>query len=261
LGLLETNADGSGGTSAADPDAVHAAAIALAALSLLSDSHAAAGAEVALLTPANGATVVHSGELESAPTFGWRIDWRDAPAGGSVVIVLRTASDPALTLNAVENTFSCRVRDVNCATSFRPNRVYSGTCYWRVTVGGAVRAASETWSFTGVERGGGTTGLDRAKPRVRALSGTAQRGQTPFFAAKVGDDSGVARLRATLVRKGHEVARGAAAFRPVAWAHKVTLYSRRPLSRALARGAYTLCVTAWDRAGNAGRDCAPYTVR
>jgi hypothetical protein len=47
---------------------VHAAAIALAALSLLSDSHAAAGAEVALLTPVNGATIVHTGELGSAPT-------------------------------------------------------------------------------------------------------------------------------------------------------------------------------------------------
>jgi hypothetical protein len=240
---------------------VHAAAIALAALSLLSDSHAAAGAEVALLTPVNGATIVHTGELGSAPTFGWRIDWRDAPAGGSVVIVLRTASDPALTLNAVENTFSCRVRDANCTTSFRPNRVYAGRYYWRVTVVGAVRAASETWSFTGIERGGGTTTPDRAKPRVRALAGTAKRGQTAFFSAKVGDDSGVVRLRATLVRDGHEVARGAAAFRPVAWANKVTLYSRRPLARAIARGAYALCMTAWDRAGHAARDCAPYTVR
>jgi hypothetical protein len=240
---------------------VHAAAIALAALSLLSDSHAAAGADVALLTPANGATIAHSGELGSAPTFGWRIDWRDAPAGGSVVIVLRTASDPALTLNAVENTFSCRVRDANCTTSFRPNRVYAGRYYWRVTVGGAVRAASETWSFTGIERGGGTTAPDRAKPRVRALAGTAKRGQTAFFSAKVGDDSGVVRLRATLVRRGHEVARGAGAFRPVTWANKVTLYSRRPLARAIARGAYAFCVTAWDRAGHAARDCAPYTVR
>jgi hypothetical protein len=246
---------------AADPDAVHAAAIALTALSLLSHPNAAATSEISLLTPANGTTIVHTGELGSAPTFGWRIDWRDAPAGGSVVIVLRTASDPDLTVNAVENTFSCRVRDVNCTTSFRPNRVYAGRYYWRVTVGGAVRAASDTWSFTGVKRGGGTTGPDRAKPRVRALAGTAKRGQTPFFAARVGDDSGVVRLRATLVHKGHEVARGAAAFRPVAWAHKVTLYSRRTLSRAIARGAYMLCVTAWDRAGNAARDCAPYTVR
>ena len=239
---------------------VHAAALALTALSLLGQQHAASPA-VSLLTPANGTTVVHTGQLGSAPAFGWRIDWAGAPAGGPVVIVLRTASDPALTLNAIENTFSCRVRDVNCTTSFRPNRVYSGAYYWRVSVRGAVQAASETWSFTGVRRGGAPTGPDRAKPRVLALTGIAQRGQTPFFTARVGDDSGVARARATLMRKGHEVARGSAAFRPVTWAHKQTLYARRPLPRGIARGAYMLCVTAWDRAGNSARDCATYRVR
>ena len=239
---------------------MHAAAFALTALSLLGHQHAAAPG-VSLLSPANGATVVHTGQLGSAPTFGWRIDWAGAPAGGPVVIVLRTASDPALTLNAIENTFSCRVRDVNCTTSFRPNRVYSGAYYWRVTVRGAVQAASATWSFTGIRRGGVPTGPDRVKPRVQALAGVAQRGQTPFFTARVTDDSGVARARATLMRKGHEVARGSAAFRAVSWQHKLTLYARRPLARRIARGTYTLCVTAWDRAGNPARDCAAYRVR
>jgi hypothetical protein len=238
---------------------VHAAAIVLATASLLFQPQAISG-EVSLLTPANGATVVYSG-LGTAPAFAWRIDWGDASGNGSVVIVLRTATDPALTQNAIENTFSCRVRDVNCTTSFRPNRVYQGAYYWRVTVAGSVRATSETWSFTGVKRGAGRGTSDRAKPRVQSIAGVAQRGQTAFFGARASDDSGVVRLRAALLRRGHEVARASAAFRAVTWRHKQTLFSSRPLSRGLVAGAYTLCVTAWDRAGRSARDCAAYRLR
>jgi hypothetical protein len=177
-----------------------------------------------------------------------------------VLLTVRVASDPGLTLNAVENTFACTVRSASCRSSFRANRLYAGRYYWRVTLSGAARAASPTWSFVGVRRGG-PTGADRAKPRVRALRGVAQRGQTAFFAARVADDSGFVRLRATLMRRGRELARASSAFRPVGWSRRQTLFSNRPLSRGLAAGAYRLCVTAWDRAGNAARGCAPYRVR
>jgi hypothetical protein len=212
------------------------------------------------VTPANGATVISSPELGLGATFGWRFDWRDAPASGTVLVVVRTGTDPDLTQNVVENRFACPVRSASCTTSFKPNRVYSGQYYWRVSLSGAVRATSETWSFLGVRRGGAGV-RDRTKPRVRALSGIAQRGQTAFFGARAGDDRGIVRLRASLLRRGHEVARATAAFRPVAWTRRQMLYTRRPLSRALAAGGHSLCVTAWDRAGNAARSCAPYRVR
>jgi hypothetical protein len=215
---------------------------------------------VALVTPADGASVLTSATLGSGPTLGWRIVWGDAPATGTVIITIRIATDPALAQNAAENTFSCAVRSANCRTHFRPNRVYAGRYYWRVTLSGVARATSPTWSFVGV-RQGGSTGPDRTKPSVRALSGAAQRGQTAFFRARVGDDRGVVRLRATLTRRGRELARAIAPFRPVTWARPQTLFSNRPLSRGLAAGAYRLCVTAWDRAGNAARGCAPYRVR
>ncbi len=220
----------------------------------------AAVPEIALVTPANGATVVGSPDLGSATPFGWKIDWRDAPSSGNVLVVVRTGTDEALTQNVVENTFACPVRNVNCKTSFRPNRIYSGRYYWRVSMTGAASATSETWSFLGIKRGG-AGGRDRTTPRVRALGGVAQRGQTAFFAARAGDDRGLVRLRATLMRKGREAARATAAFRTVTWAQRQTLYSSRPLSRGLAAGAYRSCVTAWDRAGNAARSCAPYRVR
>jgi hypothetical protein len=245
---------------------VHAVALRLAVitvLALLAVGHATApaapsAAEVTLLAPANGARVVNVGHLGSQPPFVWRID--SAPAPGPVVIVLRTATDPELTQNANENVFSCPGTNLNCRTSFRPNRIYQGTWYWRVTVSGGVNATSETWSFTGIRQGGGR-GADRVKPKVRALAGVAQRGQTAFFAAKVGDDSGVVRLRAALLRRGHEVARALGPFRAVRWNRRQTLFSSRPLPRGATRGAYRLCVTAWDRAGNAARSCAPYRVR
>lgn len=220
----------------------------------------AAGPEIVLVTPGNGITVLNSAELGFGPTFGWRIDWRDAPATGTVLLTVRIGTDPALTQNVAENTFSCPVRSASCRTSFRPNRVYSGRYYWRVSLGGAARASSATWSFVGV-RQGGTGGADRTKPRVQALGGVAQRGQTAFFSARAADDRGVVRLRAALTRRGHELARVSAAFRPVIWTRPQTLFSNRPLPRGLAAGAYRLCVTAWDRAGNAARSCAPYRVR
>jgi hypothetical protein len=220
----------------------------------------AAAVEVALVTPADGATVLTSAVLGSGPTLGWRISWGDAPPAGTVVLTIRTATDEALTQNAAENTFSCVARSAGCRSHFRPNRVYSGRYYWRVTLSGAARATSPTWSFVGVRQGGGA-GADRTKPRVRALGGVAQRGQTAFFSARVGDDRGVARLRATLTRRGRELARATAPFRAVNWARRQTLFSNRPLPRGLAAGRYRLCVTAWDRAGNAARSCAPYRLR
>lgn len=226
----------------------------------LTPSAAVLAPEVALLTPANGATVVQSGELGTAPTFGWRIDWGDAPAGGPVLVSLRIATDPGLTQNASESTFACPARDVTCRTSFKPNRVYQGTNYWRVTVAGAVRAVSETRSFIGV-RQGGAFGPDRSKPRVLALSGVAQRGQTAFFSARADDDRRVLRLRATLMRDGREYARATGTYRPVSWSRRQTLYSNGPLPRRFAAGAYRLCMTAWDRAGNAARSCVPYRLR
>jgi hypothetical protein len=212
------------------------------------------------VTPADGASVLTSAELGSGPMLGWRIAWGDAPAGGTVVTTIRTATDQALAQNATENTFSCTAQSAGCRTHFKPNRVYAGRYYWRVSLSGAVNATSSTWSFVGVRRDGGA-GADRVKPRVAALPGVAQRGQTAFFSARVADDSATARLRATLTRGGHELARATAPFRAVTWARRQTLFSNRPLPRGLAAGSYRVCVTAWDRAGNSARGCAPYRLR
>jgi hypothetical protein len=220
----------------------------------------AAAPTVSLVTPADGATVLTSAVLGTGPTLGWRTDWGDAPAGGTVVTTIRTGTDATLTQNAAENTFTCRVRSADCRSHFRPNRVYSGRYYWRVSLSGAVNATSPTWSFVGVRQGGGA-GADTVKPRVRALSGVAQRGQTAFFSARVGDDRGIVRLRAALTRRGHELARATAPFRSVTWERPQTLFSNRRLPRGLAPGAYRLCVTAWDRAGNSARGCARYRLR
>ena len=228
------------------------------------------------LSPAAGAalpqatTESRSSHPPTAPPWSSRVSSRQhrPSAGGSTGVtprrgrwvVLRIATDPGLTQNASENTFTCTVRDVNCRTSFKPNRLYQGTYYWRVSVAGAVRALSETRSFTGV-RQGGASGPDRSKPRLQALGGVAQRGQTAFFSARAGDDRGVVRLRASLLRGDREFVRAAGTYRPVSWSRRQTLYSNGPLRRGLRPGAYRLCVTAWDRAGNAARSCARYRVR
>jgi hypothetical protein len=270
--LLPLVSSANGGSSDAAPRADStrvlrsAALVFVVALVALVLSAAAAGRvmqdmgpQISLVTPVDGATVVYPGASGAGVAFGWRTDWGDAPSRGTVLLTVRVATDPGLTQNASENTFSCKVRSPGCKSSFRANRLYAGRYYWRVTMTGAAQATSATWSFVAIRRGGPEL-TDRVKPHVRALAGVAQRGQTAFFSARVSDNGGVARLRATLLRRGREVTRASAPFRPVVWERRQTLFSNRPLPRGLPPGGYRLCFTAWDRAGNAARSCAPYLV-
>ena len=103
--------------------------------------------------------------------------------------------------------------------------------------------------------------LDRKRPSVRALAGSASRGRRALFLARVSDNSGEARLDAQLTHRGVPVVEGKATFAPATWAARRGIRSTRPLSRRLPSGSYRLCVTAWDRAGNRSQSCARYRVR
>jgi hypothetical protein len=248
--------------------------------------------QITLLSPANGSVVESSPKaMVGAVNFQWRIDWAQPSATGTVIVVHKLATDPAFTQNVSGNTHACPTTDLNCWTSFRPNATYNGRFYWKVSLVGAVEATSATWTFTGVppadrdrdgvpdrtdncptvknadqadtDRNGRGDACqpDRSAPRVRAVAGSARRGQTAYFRARVADDRRYARLRAALEFHGRVVLRGSTPVLFVQWRQPASFLSDRPLPRWLPAGAYRFCVTAWDRAGNRARSCAPYRVR
>jgi len=232
--------------------------LALAAAGLL-PAGAGAGAEqgpaarVVLVSPANGALI-----QRSHVTFVWRAESARPLASGTVQVSHRYASDRAMTQQVSTATRTCPTTDVNCWTTHRPKETFYGRYYWQVTLAGAVQAASTTHllSVTGPR-----DELDRTRPSVRALEGSASRGRRALFLARVRDNSGEARLDAQLTHRGVPVVEGKATFAPATWAARSGIRSTRPLSRRLAPGSYRLCVTAWDRAGNRSQSCARYRVR
>jgi hypothetical protein len=210
-------------------------------------------ARVVLVSPANGALI-----QRSHLTFVWRVEWPRPPASGAVQVIHRYASDRAMTRQVSTTTRTCPTTDVNCWTSHRPSETFFGRYYWQVTLAGAVQATSTTHllSVTGPR-----DELDRTRPTVRALGGTATRGRRALFGARVKDNSGEARLDAQLTYRGVPVVEGKAGFMPVTWGARRGIRSTRPLSRRLTPGVHRLCITAWDRAGNRGQSCARYRVR
>jgi hypothetical protein len=210
-------------------------------------------ARVVLVSPANGALI-----QRSHVTFVWRVEWARSPASGAVQVSHRYASDRAMTQQVSTTSRTCPTAEANCWTTHRPKETFYGRYYWQVTLSGAVQASSATHllSVTGPR-----DELDRTRPAVRALGGSASRGRRALFLARVSDNSGEARLDAQLTHRGVPVVEGKAGFAPVTWAARRGIRSTRSLSPRLDPGTYRLCVTAWDRAGNRSRSCARYRVR
>jgi hypothetical protein len=210
-------------------------------------------ARVVLVSPANGALI-----QRSHVAFVWRVDLPRPITSGAVEVSHRYASDRAMTQQVSTTTRTCPATDVNCWTTHRPRETLYGRYYWQVTLSGAVQASSTTHLLSVA---GPRDALDRRRPSVRALGGSASRGRRALFLARVGDNSGEARLDAQLTHRGVPVVEGKAGFAPAAWLARRGIRSTRPLSRRLSAGAYLLCVTAWDRAGNRSQSCARYRVR
>jgi hypothetical protein len=231
-------------------------AVAVAVLALGSAEPAAAAPTVKLLTPADGSTVLlKPGETI---TYRWLVIWPDAPKQGTVTTYWQLSSDRSFGSSQMVGIegHSCSVQDYGCWTTWTPAQAYGPpygkTFYWRVKFNGAVSAVG---SFTV------KLAPDLVRPRVRAYGGKARRGTTARFTARVADDRGAVRYRATLEWHGFPVLARSFPFGETAWTRPLGFWSKRRLPMSMRAGRYQFCVKAWDRAGNHARSCAPYRIR
>jgi hypothetical protein len=230
--------------------------VAVAAFALGRAEPAAAAPSVTLLAPSNGSTVtIKPGEFI---TYRWQVSWPDAPPQGSATIVWEVATDPSFGHGQIYGTDvqSCPVPNYACWTSYAAPKAYGPpygrTFYWRVLVNNVSSAAG---SFTV------KLAPDLVKPRVRAYGGSARRGTRAHFMARVQDERGPVRYRASLEWRGIPVLARSFPFLHSVWTAELNFWSAQPLPRRMRPGRYQFCLTAWDKAGNRARSCALYRIR
>ncbi len=211
-------------------------------------------ATITLLGPASGGTVTI--KPLQAVAFRWAVAWPVAPTG-TVVFTWELATDPGFTRIASRENHACTLEQgPSCWTSFTPGRVYEpyGTkWYWRVSVIGGSTSATGSFKVNLLR--------DTVKPRVRAMSKTIVRGYVATFVARMADDRGDLRFRATLSYRGRTVITGAYPFTTMGWARPFVFESDKPLSKREPTGTYSFCVQVWDRGGNTARHCTGVLVR
>jgi hypothetical protein len=105
-----------------------------------------------------------------------------------------------------------------------------------------------------------TVAQDKKKPTVHALLTSAKRGAVAKLRFKIYDDHGIAKAITTVKRGTTIVGRASTGYGPVAFGSVYYVGWRVP--KRAAKGTYTFCVTAVDRAGNkSARSCAPVALR
>ena len=234
------------------------AAVLVTALLGFAPAAAASAPQIALLTPANGATLAFPAYGDGTTTFSWHVNW-DLPESTTVMFELGT--DPNFVPGSFTGeNFFCPAPNPNCTTSFAPPRSYSPpfpkVFYWRV---GLTTSAGVVWSATSTFRV--IDKVDRTKPRVRVLPGSARRGQRAHLLVRASDDRGRVRLKVTLGYRGHTLCSGRMPLTATYWADPLFFVTTRPLPRLLPAGRYTACARAWDQAGNTAYSCTTYRVR
>jgi hypothetical protein len=102
---------------------------------------------------------------------------------------------------------------------------------------------------------------DKVQPRVKVYPGGAVRGRRAFLHFRAADDRDFVRFRVSFTY-GRRLAMWVDfGFVKTTWSGRATFYTRGPLPRGLPAGRYLACVTAWDKASNRAKSCAPYRIR
>jgi uncharacterized repeat protein (TIGR01451 family) len=120
--------------------------------------------------------------------------------------------------------------------------------------------SSSSGTPTGLNGGATTKKQDTKKPTAHALASSGARGRLAKLRFKVYDDHGVANVKATVKRNGHAIMKASTGFGRVAYGS--VYYKGWKVPAHAAKGNYSFCVVAADRAGNtSAQSCAPLAVK
>jgi hypothetical protein len=270
------------------PRAALAAAVLSATLFASAPPADAAAPAITLLSPTTGSTV----DAASPVTFSWRVDWA-TPEDTTVTWQLSTS--PGFTQDVVQESRFCPAANPSCFVLVQPTLPApgpSGTVwYWRVSMStSAGPVFSPTWMVVakladadrdGVDDAhdncptvsnpdqrdsnhdgkGDACQLDRVKPRVKVYSGSAVRGRRAFLHFRAGDDRDYVRFRVSFLYRERLAMWVDFPFVQLSWSTRATFYTKQRLPRQVRPGRYLACVTAWDKASNQAKGCAPYRIR
>jgi hypothetical protein len=101
---------------------------------------------------------------------------------------------------------------------------------------------------------------DKKAPTSRAVVSTGKRGRSAQLRFKIYDDRGVAKALIKVKRNGRVVGTPSTGFGPVESGSTYFLNWKVPPKAA--KGTYSFCVTAVDRAGNgSAQSCAPLALK
>jgi hypothetical protein len=235
----------------------------------------AAAPSIALITPQNASTLSPS----SPTTFSWHVTW-DTPESTTVTWQLSTT--PTFATLAASESRACPAADPNCFSTYQfslPAPGPNGTIwYWRVSLTTSTGpVTSATWMFIAKITDTDHDGIedardncptvanpdqrDTVKPRVLVYPGSARRGKRAFLRFRAADDRDFVRFRVSFLYHGRLAMWVDFGFNQLSWNDRLTFYTTRPLPRRLRPGRWVACVTAWDKASNHAKSCAPYAIR
>jgi uncharacterized repeat protein (TIGR01451 family) len=122
-------------------------------------------------------------------------------------------------------------------------------------------APATTITTSGVPAGGATTAKqDKTKPVAHALLTPAKRGTVAKLRFTIADNKGVAKALTTVKHGTTVVGTASTGFGPVVSGSVYYVGWRVPAK--VAKGSYSFCVTAVDRAGNkSAQSCAPLALK
>ena len=98
--------------------------------------------------------------------------------------------------------------------------------------------------------------------RCNVAIGALRRGRKAFLRFRAADDRDFVRFRVSFLLPGTPGDVGRLRVRPAELSsRRAVFYTTRALPRRMRAGRYVACVTAWDKASNQAKACAPYRIR
>jgi hypothetical protein len=191
--------------------------------------------------------------VTSATTLRCSLDWLSSDAKvGNLQITTKVIAGGAQTLTATASA--------NQGDSDSSNNTLTVSVNTPTSATGTTATGGTTVPLGLNGDGTPTKKQDKKRPTARALLSAAKRGSAAKLRFKIYDDQGVAKAIATVKRGSKVVARTTTGYGPVAFGS--VYYVGWHVPAKAAKGAYSFCVVAVDRAGNkSAQSCAALPLK